>query len=57
VLYFFHYLFIGIFFLPGIPILYAAAQLWVVLLELAFLLVVISMLALWMDCRNIIIAL
>ena len=57
VLYFFHYILIGLFFLPGIAILYAAAPLWVVLLEMAFLLVVITMLALWMDRKNIIIAL
>ena len=56
VLYFFHYLLIGLFFLPGIPMLYAAAPFWMVLLELAFLLVVISTLALWMDRKNIIIA-
>ena len=56
-LYFLHYLLIGIFFLPGIPGLYAAAPLWLVLLEMAVLLVVISMVALWMDRRNIIIAL
>lgn len=57
ILYFFHYLLIGIFFLPGIPMLYAAAPVWMVLLELTFLLVVISALALWMDRKNIIIAL
>ena len=57
ILYFLHYLLIGIFFLPGIPMLYAAAPLWVVLLEMAFLLVAISTLALWMDRKNIIIAL
>ena len=56
VLYFFHYLLIGIFFLPGIPSLYAAAPLWVVIIELVFLLVVISATALWMDRKNIIIA-
>jgi predicted acyltransferase len=56
-LYFLHYLLIGLFFLPGIPILYAAAPLWVVLLEMAFLLVVISLAALWMERRKIIIAL
>jgi predicted acyltransferase len=57
ILYFFHYLLIGVFFLPGIPLLYAAAPLWIVLLELVFLLVVISSVALWMDRKNIIIAL
>jgi predicted acyltransferase len=56
-LYFLHYLLIGLFFLSGIPVLYAAAPLWVVLLELTFLLVSISAIALWMDRKNIIIAL
>jgi predicted acyltransferase len=56
-LYFLHYILIGIFFIPGIPMLYAAAPLWVVLLELSFLLVFISLVALWMDRKNIIIAL
>ncbi len=57
ILYFLHYLLIGIFFLPGIPMLYSAAPIWVVLLEITFLLVVISMIALWMERKNIIIAL
>jgi predicted acyltransferase len=56
-LYFLHYVLIGIFFLPGISLLYAAAPLWLVLLEMLFLLVVISAIALWMDRRNIIVAL
>ena len=56
-LYFLHYVLIGIFFLPGIPLLYAAAPLWLVLLEMLFLLFVISAIALWMDRRNIIVAL
>jgi predicted acyltransferase len=57
ILYFFHYILIGLFFLPGIPSLYATASLWLVILELVFILVVISMLALWMDHRKIIISL
>jgi predicted acyltransferase len=57
VLYFFHYLLIGLFFLPGIPSLYAGAPVWVVLLELAFLMVVISLAALWLERKHIIIAL
>jgi predicted acyltransferase len=56
-LYFLHYLLIGIFFLPGIPMLYAAAPFWIVILEMTFLLVVISLVALWMDRHNIVIAL
>jgi predicted acyltransferase len=57
ILYFLHYILIGIFFLPGIPMLYAAAPVWVVLLEMTLLLVVISMVALWMERHNMIIAL
>jgi predicted acyltransferase len=57
ILYFLHYLLIGIFFLPGIPMLYATASYWVVLLEMGFLLVAISLVALWLDRKNIIIAL
>jgi len=57
ILYFLHYLLIGIFFLPGVPALYTAAPLWAVLLEIAFLLVGISGVALWMDRKNIIISL
>ena len=57
VLYFLHYFLIGIFFLPGIPLLYIAAPLWLVLLEVTFLLVGISAIALWMDRKNVIIAL
>ena len=56
-LYFLHYLLIGIFFLPGIPAIYTAAPVWLVLLEIAFLLVLISLVAYWLDRRNIIIAL
>lgn len=57
VLYFLHYLLIGIFYLPGIPLLYTAAPLWLVLLEVTFLLVGLSAIALWMDRKNVIIAL
>ena len=56
VLYFFHYFLIGLFFLPGIPMLYAGAPVWVILPELVFLLGVISALALWMDRKRIIIS-
>jgi len=56
-LYFLHYILIGIFFLPGIPVLYAKAPTWVVLVEIAILLVGISFVAMWMDRKNIIIAL
>ena len=57
VLYFLHYLLIGIFFFPGIPLLYTVAPLWLVLLEVTFLLVGISAIALWMDRKDVIIAL
>lgn len=56
-LYFLHYLLIGIFFLPGIPALYSAAPLWLVLLEILFLVLIISLVAYWMDRKNIIVAL
>ena len=56
-LYFLHYLLIGLFFLPGIPVLYTAAPLWLVLSEMVFLLVTISLVAFWMDRKNIVIAL
>ena len=57
ILYFLHYLLIGIFFLPGIPALYTAAPLWLAILEIVFLLIIISWVAFWMDRKNIIIAL
>jgi predicted acyltransferase len=57
VLYFLHYLIIGIFFLPGIPALYQSAPLWLVLLEIAILLVGISAVAFWLDRKKIVIAL
>jgi predicted acyltransferase len=57
VLYFLHYVLIGIFFLPGIPAIYTAAPLWLALLELAFLLVAISLIAFWLDRKKIVIAL
>jgi predicted acyltransferase len=56
-LYFLHYILIGMFFLPGIPILYAEAPIWLVLVEIAILLVGISLVAMWMERKNIIIAL
>jgi len=56
-LYFLHYILIGIFFLPGIPILYTSAPVWLVLLEIVFLITVISLVAYWLDRKNIIITL
>jgi predicted acyltransferase len=56
-LYFLHYLLIGIFFLPGIPTIYTIAPLWLAFLEIVFLLVTISLVAFWMDRKNVVIAL
>jgi predicted acyltransferase len=57
ILYFLHYIFIGLFFLPGIPFLYADAPLWLVLLEMATLIGGISWVAYWLDRRGIVISL
>ncbi|MGE5463334.1 MAG: hypothetical protein ACM3PS_08260, partial [Syntrophothermus sp.] len=57
VLYFLHYVLIGLVFLPGIPLLYAQAPLPVVLVEIAALIVGISIIALWLDKRNLMIRL
>ena len=57
VLYFLHYVLIGLFYAPGIPVLYTSAPPWVVLLEMAFLIGSISAVALWMSRKNIVIAL
>jgi predicted acyltransferase len=56
-LYILHYVLIGIFFLPNIPFLYAAAPLWLVLFEIVFLITVLTWIAYWMERRNIIVAL
>ena len=57
VLYFFHYLIIGIFFVPGIPTIYQTAPLWLVLVEMTILLGGISAVAFWLDRKKIYIAL
>ncbi len=57
ILYFLHYLLIGIVFLPGIPFLYIQAPLWLVLLEMALLIGGVSAVAFWLDRKKIIIAL
>ncbi len=57
VLYFLHYLIIGIFFLPDIPAIYQAAPLWLVLLETVILIGGISAVAYWLDRKNIVISL
>jgi fucose 4-O-acetylase-like acetyltransferase len=57
VLYFLHYLIIGVFFLPGIPTIYQTAPLWLVMLEMTVLIGGISTAAYWLDSRNIVISL
>jgi fucose 4-O-acetylase-like acetyltransferase len=57
VLYFLHYLIIGIFFVPGIPAIYQAAPAWLVLLELVILIGGVSAVAFWLDRKNIVISL
>jgi predicted acyltransferase len=56
-LYFLHYVLIGIFFLPNIPFLYAAAPLWLVILEMVFLVTTLTLVAYWMERRKIFITL
>jgi predicted acyltransferase len=56
-LYFLHYLIIGIFFLPGIPALYQLAPLWLVILEMVLILGAVSIVAYWLDCKEIYISL
>jgi predicted acyltransferase len=57
VLYFLHYLIIGIFFVPGIPAIFQAAPLWLVLLEMVVLIGGISAVAYWLDRKRIYISL
>ena len=57
VLYFLHYLLIGLVFVPGIPEIYEAAPLWLALLEMVVLVSAISAVAYWMDRRKIFISL
>ncbi len=57
VLYFLHYVIIGIFFLPNLPMLYASATPGVVLLEMVVLLGGVSAVAYWMDRKNVVITL
>jgi predicted acyltransferase len=57
VLYFLHYIFIGLVFLPGIPSLYADAPLWLALLEMVLLIAGISAAAFWLERRKLIISL
>jgi predicted acyltransferase len=57
VLYFLHFLLIGLVFLPGNPNIYAIAPLWLVLLEVAALLGGISAVAFWLERKNLYISL
>jgi hypothetical protein len=57
VLYFLHYLIIGIFFVPEIPAIYQAAPAWLVSLELVILIGGVSAVALWLDRKYIVITL
>jgi len=57
VLYFLHYVIIGVFFLPGIPAIYQQAPLWLVLLEMAVLVGGVSAVAYRLDRKKIVIAL
>ena len=56
-LYIIHYVLIGIFFLPNIPFLYTDAPLWLVLLEILFLITMLTLIANWMQRRKIFISL
>jgi fucose 4-O-acetylase-like acetyltransferase len=56
-LYFLHYLFIDLVLVPGIPAIYQTAPLWLVLLEMAVSIGWISVVAFWLDRKNIVIAL
>lgn len=51
-LYVMHYVLIGIFFLPSIPLLYSDAPLWLVLLEILFLITMLTLIATWMKRRK-----
>ncbi len=55
ILYFLHYVLIGIVFLSGLPILYSEAPPWIVLMEIMALIGGISMAAFWLERRNLII--
>ena len=57
VLYCLHYVLIGVVYLPGIPVIYQAAPLWLVLLEMAALIGGVSAVAFWLDRKKIFITL
>jgi predicted acyltransferase len=56
-LYFLHYILIGIVFLPGVPVLYVDAPVWLVLVEMAFLIGGITAAAYWLARQNYLISL
>jgi predicted acyltransferase len=55
VLYFLHYVLIGIVFLSGLPILYSKAPLWIVLIEMFALIAGITVVAFWLEKHHLII--
>ena len=57
VLYFIHYFIIGIFYMPGLPAIFQAAQPWLVVLEMVILIGGVSLVAYWLDRRKIYISL
>ena len=57
ILYFFHYLLIGVFFIPGIPVLYSSAPPWLVIIEFLFIIGSISLFAYWLERHRLIIRL
>ena len=57
VLYFLHYILIGLVFIPAIPDIYQQAPLWLAVLEMILLVGSISAVAYWMDRKGILISL
>ena len=55
VLYFLHYVLIGLVFFPGLPYLYAEAPTWIVVIESVALIGGITIVAFWLDRRNLVI--
>ncbi len=56
-LYLLHFILLGIFFLPGVPAWYEQAAGWLVILQSLFLIVVMTLIALYLDRKNILISL
>jgi predicted acyltransferase len=55
ILYFLHYVLIGMVFLPGLPLIYSEAPLWVVLIEMIALIGGITLAAFWLERHHLII--